>query len=106
MLCHCNKRGKDSLVMKRHNRVGCVIAEAARKGNECRTMKVSEDERIGHVCSLHDDVTQKSTRPDLVWEDTNEDQKNGWQLVEVTCPWAWNDHDGETLAKAYKKKIG
>jgi hypothetical protein len=45
-------------------------------------------------------------RSDLVWEATNEDGKDGWQLVEVTCPWAWIDHDGETLEKAYKKKVG
>jgi hypothetical protein len=66
MLCNCDKGGKDSLVMKRHNRVSCVIAEAARKGHKCRTMKISEDKRIEHVRTLHDEAIQKAMRPDLV----------------------------------------
>jgi hypothetical protein len=45
-------------------------------------------------------------RTDVVWEGRNEEGCNGWQLVEITCPWAWIDHDGETLEKAYKKKLG
>jgi hypothetical protein len=27
-------------------------------------------------------------------------------LTEITCPWSWVDHDGETLQKAYNKKVG
>jgi hypothetical protein len=27
------------------------------------------------------------------------------QLVEVTCLWPWIDYDGETLEKAYRKKV-
>jgi hypothetical protein len=45
-------------------------------------------------------------RLDLVWEATNEDGKNGWQLAEVICPWAWIAHDGETLEKVYEKRLG
>jgi hypothetical protein len=44
--------------------------------------------------------------PDLVWEPTDENGKLGWQLVEVTCPWALIDHNGETLEKAHEKKVG
>jgi hypothetical protein len=29
-----------------------------------------------------------------------------WELVEITCPWPWIDYDGETLEKAYRKKVG
>jgi hypothetical protein len=106
MLCNCGKRDKDSLVMKRHNRVGCVIAEAARRGHKGSTMKISEDKRIEHVCALHDDATQKAMRLGLAWEATKEEGRNWWQLVEVTCPCAWIDQDGETLEKAYKNKVG
>jgi hypothetical protein len=69
-------------------------------------MLINEDKRIEQVCKLHDDATQKAMRPDLVWEATNEDGKNCWQLTEITCPWSWMDHDGETLQKAYNKKVG
>jgi hypothetical protein len=69
-------------------------------------MKVIEAKRIEHVCALHDDATQQAMRPDLVWEATNKDGKNGWQFVEVACPWAWLDHEGETLEKEYKEKVG
>jgi hypothetical protein len=27
-------------------------------------------------------------------------------LIEITCPWSWVDQDGETLQKAYNKKVG
>jgi hypothetical protein len=69
-------------------------------------MQINEDKRIETVCKLHDDATQKAMRPDLVWEATNEDGKNCCQLTEITCPWSWMDHDGETLQKAYNKKVG
>jgi hypothetical protein len=69
-------------------------------------MQINEDKRIETVCKLHDTATQKAMRPDLVWESTNEDGKNCWQLTEITCPWSWMDHDGETLQKAYNKKVG
>jgi hypothetical protein len=69
-------------------------------------MQINEDKRMEAVCALHDDATQKAMRPDLVWESTNEDGKNCRQLTEITCPWSWMDHDGETLQKAYNKKVG
>jgi hypothetical protein len=106
ILCSCDKRGKNSLVMKRHNRVGCIVGQAARCGHKRTNMQINEDKRIEQVCKLHDDATQKAMRPDLVWEATNEDGKNCWQLTEITCPWSWMDHDGETLQKAYDKKVG
>jgi hypothetical protein len=69
-------------------------------------MQINEDKRIEHVCHLYDDATQKAIRPDLALENTNEENKICWQLVEITCPWSWIDHDGETLKKAYGKKVG
>jgi hypothetical protein len=101
MRCACNKRGKDSLVMKRHDRVGCIVGQAARFGHQRAQMKINDDQRIENASQLHDDATQKAMRPGLVLESTNDDDKLCWQLVEVTCPWSWIDHDGETLKKAY-----
>jgi hypothetical protein len=92
--------------MKRHNRAGCIVAQAARFGHKRFNMKINEDKGIQSVRALRDDATQKAMRPDLVWDATNEEWKNGWQLVEVTRPWAWIDHDGETLEKACKKRVG
>jgi hypothetical protein len=91
--CNCNVRGKDSLVMKEHNRVGCVIAEAAKKCHK-RNLQISEDKRIEHVCHLHNGATQKSVRPDLVWESSDKEGNFGWKFIGITCPWAWIDHDG------------
>jgi hypothetical protein len=104
--CAWNKRGKDSSIMKRHNRVGCIVGQAAGFGDKRSNIKINEDKRIMRVCALHDDATEKAMRPDLVCKATNEDGKNYWQLVEITCPWNWVDQDGETLQKAYNKKIG
>jgi predicted metalloenzyme YecM len=28
-----------------------------------------------------------------------------WELVEITFPWPWIDFDGQTLEKAYRKKV-
>jgi hypothetical protein len=78
ILRSCDKRGKDSLVVKRHNRFGCIVAQSARCGYKRSNMKINEDKRIETVCALHDDATQKAMRPDLVWESTNEDGKNCW----------------------------
>jgi hypothetical protein len=69
-------------------------------------MKINEDKCIEPICKLHDDATQRAMRPDLVWESTNEDGKNCWQSTEITCPWSWVDHDGETLQKEYNNRVG
>jgi hypothetical protein len=90
--------------MKRHNRIGCAIAEAAKKGHK-RNLQISEDKGTEHLCHPHDTATQKAMRPDTVWESSDKDGNLGWQLVEVACPWARIDHGGETLEKAYKKNV-
>jgi hypothetical protein len=92
--CPCDEPGQDSLVVKRHNRVGCIVAEAARFGHKRPKMEIN------------DDATRKAMRPDVAWEAANEQKKFCWQLVEDTCPWSWIDHDGETLTKAYDKRVG
>jgi hypothetical protein len=69
-------------------------------------MKINGDKRIETICALPDHATQKAIRPDLVWEATNENGKNSWQLTDITCRWSWVDHDWETLQKAYNKKVG
>jgi hypothetical protein len=71
--CDGEQCGKDSLVKKRHDRVSCVIGEAAENGLKKSTLAISDDKRIDHVCHLHDDDTQNAVRPDLVWDSTNED---------------------------------
>jgi hypothetical protein len=86
--CHGEKRGKDSIIKKRHDRVACVIGGAAENGLKQSNLAISEDKRIDHVCHLHDDATQNAMRPDLVWESANENGKLGYQLVEVISPWA------------------
>jgi hypothetical protein len=51
--------------------------------------------------------TQKVKRPDLVYESMNpENGKMKWELVEIAWLWPRIDHDGETLEKAYRKKVG
>jgi hypothetical protein len=40
---NCEKRGKDSLAMKKHNIFACVDAEAARKGHERPKMIINEE---------------------------------------------------------------
>jgi hypothetical protein len=92
--------------MKGHDRVGCVVAEAAWKGLTRPNLKISVAQRIEHVCHLHNTAKQKEMRPKLSWESTDEYGRPTWQLVEITCRWACVDHDGETLQKSYLEKIG
>jgi hypothetical protein len=86
--------------------VRCVVAEAARKGLKRPNFPMSEDKTIEHVCHLYDGATQKAMRRYSVWESTNDEYKRTWQLAEITCPWAWADHNGEIFEKSYMKKVG
>jgi hypothetical protein len=61
--------------MKRHNRVGRIVEQAPRFGHTRPQMKINGDQRIEHVCQLHDDAAQWAMCPDLVWEATNEKDK-------------------------------
>jgi hypothetical protein len=70
-------------------------------------MKINENKAIATVCKRMSTSTQKFKRPDLVFESVNpETGKLKWELVEITCPWPWIDDDGETLEKAFRKKVG
>jgi hypothetical protein len=70
-------------------------------------MKINENKAIATACKRMSTSTQKFKRPDLVYESINpETGKTKWELVEIACSWPWIDYDGETLEKAYRKKVG
>jgi hypothetical protein len=50
--------------------------------------------------------TPRPKRPDLLHDSVDSNGKSVMKLVEVTCPWPRIDYDGETLQKAYRKKVG
>jgi hypothetical protein len=104
--CICDKRGTNSLVTQRHDRVGCVCGDAARCGHHNKSLKINENKAIATACARMSTSSQKFKRPDLVYESPNpETGKSKWELVEITCPWPWIDYDSETLEKAYRKKV-
>jgi hypothetical protein len=70
-------------------------------------LKINENKAIQTACDEMSTSTERFKRPDLVYESVNPETGNTkWQLVEITCPWPWIDYDGETLEKAYRKKVG
>jgi hypothetical protein len=102
----CDKRGTNSLVTQRHDRVERVCGDAAKCGHHNKLLKINENKATRTARARMSISTQKSRRPDLVYESLN--LENGgmkWKLVEITCPWPWIDYDGETLEKAYRKKV-
>jgi hypothetical protein len=101
----CDRRETNSLVTKRHDGVGCVCADAAKHGHRNPNTKSNENKAIATACKRMSTSPQKFKRPDLVFESVNpETGKMKWELVEITCPWI--DYDGETLEKAFRKKVG
>jgi hypothetical protein len=70
-------------------------------------MKINENKAITTACKRMSTSSQKFKRPDVVFESVNpETGKMKWKLVEITCPWPLIDYDGETLEKAFRKKVG
>jgi hypothetical protein len=103
----CDQRGTNSLVAQRHDRVRWVCVDAANHGHRNPNLKINEHKAIKTACERMSTSSQRFKRPDLVYESINpETEKMKWELAEATCPWPWIDYDGETLEKAYRKKVG
>jgi hypothetical protein len=69
--CMFDKRGTNSLVTKRHDRVGCVCADAAKHGHRNPNMKINENKATATACKRMSTSTQKFKHPDLVFESVN-----------------------------------
>jgi hypothetical protein len=86
--CLCDKRGTNSLVTKRHDRVGCVCGDASRCGHHLKTLDINENKDIQRACQRMSTGTQRFKRPDLVYESVNQETgKVKWELIEIICPW-------------------
>jgi hypothetical protein len=71
-----------------------------------KQMKINENKGIQITCQLMSAASQWFKSPDPVYELVNpKTGKSKWELVEITCPWPWIDFDGETLEKAYQKRV-
>jgi hypothetical protein len=46
----CDKRGVNSIVTKRHHRVGCAVGDAARARHNNKCEKINENQSIHRVC--------------------------------------------------------
>jgi hypothetical protein len=63
-----DKRGTNSLVTQRHDRVWCISGDAEKHGHRNPNLKINENKAIATACARMSTLTQKLKRPDLVYE--------------------------------------